>query len=56
MSKPKLNNLGVRLDDDEFARLLKLAQHFGLRPTEVVRMIVKAEADHIMGANRQGAR
>ena len=56
MSKPKLNNLGVRLDDDEFARLLKLAQHFGLRPTEVVRLVLKAEADHIMGANRQGAR
>ncbi len=56
MSKRKLNNLGVRLDDEEYARLLQLAQHFGLRPCEVVRMVLKAEADAIMGMSRQGAR
>ena len=55
MSKPKLNNLGVRMDDLEYSRLLSLAQHFGLRPTEVVRMIVKAEADAIEATNRRGS-
>ena len=56
MSKAKLNNLGVRLDDEEYARLLQLAQHFGLRPTEVVRMVLKSESDAIMSLSRQGAR
>lgn len=56
MCKPKLSTLGLRLDDEELARLEKLAKHFGLRNTEVLRMIIKHEADAIMGVNRQGAR
>ncbi len=48
MSKAKMNNLGVRLDDAEYARLLELAKHFGLRPTEVVRMVLKSESDAIL--------
>ena len=53
--KPKTNNVGLRLDDEELARLRMLAAHFGLRQTEVLRMILKHEADAISSAANRGA-
>lgn len=52
----KTHMVGLRLDDEEITRLHTLAKHFGLGTQQVLRMILKNEADAIMGMNRQGSR
>jgi antitoxin component of RelBE/YafQ-DinJ toxin-antitoxin module len=39
--------IGLRLDEVEIARLQRLADHYGLTPTNVVRMLVTRASDEL---------
>ncbi len=40
----------MRMSDDEWARLERLAAHYGLNAAGVIRMLLKREDDAVQGA------
>ncbi len=56
MSSEKNYAVFLRLDAAEYERLQKLAQRLGLNAQNAIRVLLKSEADAIMGLHRQGAR
>lgn len=44
----KKHLIGVRMDDDELARVKRVSEHFGLGAQDAIRMIVKEKADEIV--------
>jgi hypothetical protein len=46
----RTNQFNVRLNEDEAARLEKLAAHYSVSPATVVRLLIKARSDELSAA------
>jgi hypothetical protein len=48
---PKTTQINVKFDDNEYAQMKLVAQHYGVTEPAAVRMLVKREAEGIQTAN-----
>lgn len=44
--------LTIRLSDEEEARMIRLARHYGLQASSLVRMLLKREEDYVVKASQ----
>lgn len=51
----RTNQFNVRLNEDETARLEKLAAHYSVSPGNVVRMLIKVRSDELFAAEAKPA-
>ena len=52
----RTNQFNVRLNEDEAARLEKLAAHYSVSPATVVRLLIKARFDELLAAEAKPAK
>jgi antitoxin component of RelBE/YafQ-DinJ toxin-antitoxin module len=52
----KKHQIGLRVDDEELARLHELSSFFGIGQHEALRMLLRVSAPELLARNRQGSR